>query len=96
MAYKGVIKNKRLVVEEPVDLPDGTEVEVEVHPAPPTPPDLVAILKELRHLRAPVDEETNQALAREAQGMWKDHPDIKDSVSWVRAIRQGLSSGSEQ
>ena len=35
MAYKGIIKKKRLLVKEPIDLPDGTEVEVEVRPAAP-------------------------------------------------------------
>ena len=36
-------------------------------------------------------EEERDALAREAKGMWADHPDIKDSVEWVRGLRQGLS-----
>jgi hypothetical protein len=31
------------------------------------------------------------ALAREARGMWADHPEIKDSVKWVRGLRRGLS-----
>ena len=31
------------------------------------------------------------ALFIEAKGMWSDHPEIKDSVRWVRELRQGLS-----
>ncbi|MSQ06714.1 MAG: hypothetical protein EXR54_00400 [Dehalococcoidia bacterium] len=33
------------------------------------------------------------ALAREARGMWEDHPFVKDSVKWVRQIRRGLYRG---
>jgi hypothetical protein len=33
------------------------------------------------------------ALAREARGMWADHPFIKDSVKWVRQVRRGLYRG---
>jgi hypothetical protein len=41
---------------------------------------------------APIDlsgltEEERDALAREAKGMWADHPYIKDSVEWVRELR---------
>ena len=38
-------------------------------------------------------EEEIDALAREAKGMWADHPEIKDSVEWVRELRQGLYRG---
>ncbi|MFQ6028756.1 MAG: hypothetical protein ACE5Q6_14835 [Dehalococcoidia bacterium] len=30
------------------------------------------------------------ALAQEASGTWVDHPDIKDSVEWVRSLREGM------
>ena len=30
------------------------------------------------------------SLARDAKGMWSDHPYIKDSVEWVRALRKSL------
>ena len=45
---------------------------------------------------APIDlsgltEEERDTLAREAKGMWADHPEITDSVQWVRGLRQGLS-----
>lgn len=39
-------------------------------------------------------DEERDALAREAKGMWADHPYIKDSVEWVRGLRQGLYRGS--
>ncbi len=35
-------------------------------------------------------EEESKALAREAQGMWADHPEIKDSVEWVQDLREGM------
>lgn len=34
MTLRGHIKNGAVVLEEPVDLPEGTDVEVEVRPAP--------------------------------------------------------------
>ena len=36
------------------------------------------------------DAEVN-CLFLEARGMWTDHPEIRDSVKWVREIRRGLS-----
>ena len=30
------------------------------------------------------------SLARESGGMWADHADIKDSVEWVRSLREGM------
>ena len=44
---------------------------------------------------APIDlsglsEEEIDSLAREAKGMWADHPFIKDSVEWVRELRRSL------
>lgn len=39
-------------------------------------------------------EDESDTLAREAKGMWADHPFIKDSVEWVRALRMGLFKGS--
>jgi hypothetical protein len=55
-----------------------------------------AILK--RPEGTPVDlsgltEEEIYALATEARGMWSDHPEITDSVQWVRDLREGLSKG---
>jgi hypothetical protein len=35
-----------------------------------------------------------KSLAREAAGIWSDHPDIKDSVEWVRNLREGMYRGS--
>ena len=36
-------------------------------------------------------QEEIDALFKEAKGMWADHPEIKDSVQWVRELRRGLS-----
>jgi len=35
-------------------------------------------------------EEEIDFLAQEAHGMWIDHPDIGDSVEWIRDVRKGL------
>lgn len=47
---------------------------------------------------APIDlsgltEEERDALFKEAKGMWADHPEIKDSVEWVRELRRSLYRG---
>lgn len=57
-------------------------------------PRVKAILE--RPAGTPIDlsglhEEERHALAREARGMWSDHPEISDSVKWVRELREGLS-----
>ena len=57
-------------------------------------PRVKAILE--RPAGTPIDlsglrEEERHALAREAKGMWVDHPEITDSVEWVRGLREGLS-----
>jgi hypothetical protein len=59
-------------------------------------PRVKAILK--RPEGTPVDlsgltEEEIYALATEARGMWSNHPEITDSVQWVRDLREGLSKG---
>ena len=36
-------------------------------------------------------QDERDALVREAKGMWADHPEITDSVEWVRGLREGLS-----
>jgi len=38
-------------------------------------------------------DEERETLAREAKGMWADHPYIKDSVKWVRELRRSLYRG---
>jgi HEAT repeat protein len=45
-----------------------------------TPIDLSVLTKEER-----------DAIFEDAKGMWADHPHIKDSVEWVRELREGLS-----
>ena len=42
------------------------------------------------HLRNGNIEEEIAALAQEAGGMWADHPDINESVGWVRSLREGM------
>jgi hypothetical protein len=37
MTYHATVRNGTLVVEEPLALPEGSRVEVEVRPAPTTP-----------------------------------------------------------
>lgn len=36
-------------------------------------------------------QEERDALFEDARGMWADHPEITDSVEWVRGLREGLS-----
>ena len=41
-------------------------------------------------------QEERAALFREARGMWSDHPYIRDSVEWVRGLREGLSKSFQE
>lgn len=62
-------------------------------------PRVKAILE--RPKATPIDlsgltKKERDALFREAKGMWADHPEIKDSVEWVRGLREGLSKGYQE
>ena len=51
-------------------------------------------LEEKNETKLAIDELTQEEiydLARNAAGIWKDHPQIKDSVEWVRMLRESLS-----
>ena len=81
--------------ERPSDVPaSGPKREPIVDSPLWDSPRVKAILE--RPPGAPIDlsgltEEERDALLAEAKGMWADHPDIKDSVKWVRELREGLS-----
>jgi hypothetical protein len=79
---QGWVQNGQLVFSEPLELPEGTEVSVEI---------------ELLEAEQSVIVQTEQFL-READfsalpffGMWADRKDMKDSTSWLRKERKKWS-----
>lgn len=57
-------------------------------------PRIIAILERPKGTPIDLSELTKaerDAILEDAKGIWADHPDIKDSVTWVRELREGLS-----
>jgi hypothetical protein len=68
------VQEGKLVFSDPVPMPDGTQVEVQVVEVPPPEP-------------PPTPEEIQDFLADPAHGMWADREDMKDSVAWLEQER---------
>lgn len=75
MTRRAKVQDGGLLFEEPLALPEGTEVEVEIGAllSPESPPDRtdVAMLSELPFF-----------------GMWADREEMADSAAWVRRQRE--------
>ncbi len=71
---RGTVQNGMIIPDEPLELPNGTEVVVSVEPAEQgAEADLVRRLAEFDALGF--------------HGMWADREDMADSVAWVRGMR---------
>jgi hypothetical protein len=71
---KGKVQAGSIVLTDPVPLPEGTEVEVQIEPlgtADSTAPSL----------------RSEEFAALPFFGMWADREDMKDSVAWVQKER---------
>ncbi len=79
-AQSELTKEQDSVRTDPGTIWDSPRVKAILERPAGTPIDLSGLHEEERH-----------ALARAAQGMWADHPEITDSVKWVRELRQGWS-----
>ncbi len=71
---RGTVQNSVIVTEEPLGLPNGTEVVVLVEPA--------GIGTD-----AEIERRLSEFDALGFHGMWADRDDMADSVAWVRKIR---------
>jgi hypothetical protein len=69
----GKVQNGTLVLDEPVTLPDGTEVRIRIEPVGQLPTSSVLSPEELTRLPF--------------FGMWADREEMADSVAWVRRMR---------
>jgi hypothetical protein len=69
----GKVRNGTLELDEPLTLPDGTEVRVRIEPIEQQPTSITLSPEEL--LRLPFF------------GMWADREEMADSVAWVRRMR---------
>jgi hypothetical protein len=72
---RGTVHGDEIVLEKPLDLPDGTEVLVHVQPAP-------AAVGEQSPLSAA------EITALPFFGMWANRDDMGDSADWVREERK--------
>ena len=73
---KGEINNGNIVLSKPISLPEGTKVRIQI--------ETVGTVDE--------DSETNgnhEELSKMPfVGMWADREDMRDSVNWVRKLRE--------
>lgn len=73
MTERGKILSGSIVLDEPIDLPEGTEVIVHVEP--------------VTH-RARSASNDNEFERLPFFGMWADRDEMSDSVAWVRRERE--------
>ena len=79
---KGKVCAGQVVLPFPLPLEEGTEVTVEVKPAPKQ--------------RKPKTMTTEEFLSLPFFGMWADREDMKDSVEWVNKERAKWSQRSKR
>ena len=72
---RGKIKGQAIVLEEPLPLPEGTEVVARIEPLVPTPQTAVPLTPE-------------QFATLPFFGMWAERNDMADSTAWVRGERK--------
>jgi hypothetical protein len=83
LVKRGKVHNGTIVFPEPLEIPEGTEVEIRIEPVPEpqTPPTV------------PRPEEfTSQPFF----GMYADRDDLQDSVAWVNRERQKWHQRSQR
>ena len=78
----GKVKDGAIVFDEPLDLPDGTEVNVKIEPV------LTGV-----EMNSPLTEEEFASLP--FFGMWANRVDMHDSVAWVNRERDKWNHRSE-
>jgi hypothetical protein len=71
---RGKVERGRLVFVEPLPLPEGLEVIVQIEPAPANSP-------------ADVSKPVEDFAALPFFGMWADRDEVTDAVDWVREGR---------
>jgi hypothetical protein len=87
---KGTVREGAIVLERPLALPDGTQVELTIEPLVPT----AAVMSgeepapAVEHNERPDLGEGDEFSRLPVFGMWRDRPEMQDSASWVRAERE--------
>ncbi len=72
---RGVVRGPNIVFPQSLSLPEGTEVIVRIEP-----------VGEAESPNASLNEA--DFMQQPCFGMWKDRPDMEDSVAWVRRERE--------
>jgi hypothetical protein len=70
----GRVQNRTIVFTEPLQVPEGTEVFVQIESVEVAPSDAAGTVQEFATLPF--------------FGMWADRQDIQDSAAWVRQGRE--------
>ena len=73
--HRGKIKSGAVILSEPVTLPDGTDVVVNIEP-----------VEAIEDVDGSIADNTVASLP--FIGIWADREDMSDSVAWVRKERE--------
>ena len=74
LTRRGVVQDGHVIVPDPVDLPDGTEV--------------IVLISAGEHPRLPTPEEVEAFDNLPAHGMWADREDMGDTDEWLQKMRK--------
>ena len=81
--HRGKIHDGAIVLSEPVALPEGMEVIVNIAPVEASE-------------CADTNPQTDNAMTLPFIGIWADHEDMSDSAAWVRKEREAWSQRRHQ
>lgn len=74
---QGEINDGNIVLPKPLSLPEGTKVRIQIEP-----------ILDTDDKDAKIDIEKEEFSKLPCFGMWADREDVRDSVAWVRKLRE--------
>ena len=73
---EGKVNNGHIVLSNPLSLPEGTKVRIQIEPIDPD------------NTQSTATKESEDFANQPFFGMWADREDMRDSVAWVRKQRE--------
>ena len=73
---EGKVNNGHIVLSNPLSLPEGTKVRIQIEPIDPD------------NTQSTATKESEDFANQPFFGMWADREDMRDSVAWLRKERE--------
>ncbi len=73
---EGKVNNGHIVLSNPLSLPEGTKVRIQIEPIDPD------------NTQSTATKENEDFANQPFFGMWADRKDMRDSVAWLRKERE--------